>query len=82
MNHPAMLRDAQPAGTPGAGYAPVPPISLEQTGLPFFFLVELAAKILFKGGPQRQGELVDRIHLLHLFLLYLLLLLYNLSNLM
>ena len=64
MNHPAMLREAQTAGTPGAGYAPVPPPSLEQTGLPFFFLVELAAKILFKGGPQRQGELVDRIRLL------------------
>lgn len=64
MNQPAMLREAQPGGTPGAGYAPVPPVSLEQTELPFFFLVELTAKILFKGGPQRQGELVDRIRLL------------------
>jgi hypothetical protein len=63
MNHPAMLREAQPPGTPGS-YAPAPPVSLEQTELPFFFLVELTAKILFKGGPQRQGELVDRIHLL------------------
>jgi hypothetical protein len=59
-----MLREAQTAGKLGEGYAPVPPVNLEQTELPFFFLVELTAKILFKGGPQRQGELVDRIKLL------------------
>src|SRR5512139_3394713 len=64
MNHPGMLRESQTAGQVGDSYAPAPPVNLEQTGLPFFFLVELTAKILFKGGPQRQGELVDRIKLL------------------
>src|SRR5512143_3393273 len=64
MNHPGMLREAQTAGNLGEAYAPAPPVNLEQTELPFFFLVELTAKILFKGGPQRQGELVDRIQLL------------------
>lgn len=64
MNHPGMLREAQTAGNLGEAYAPAPPVNLEQTELPFFFLVELTAKILFKGGPQRQGELVDRIRLL------------------
>jgi hypothetical protein len=64
MNHPGMLREAQTAGNLGEAYAPAPPVNPEQTELPFFFLVELTAKILFKGGPQRQGELVDRIRLL------------------
>jgi hypothetical protein len=64
MNHPGMLREAQTAGNLGEAYAPAPPVNLDQTGLPFFFLVELTAKILFKGGPQRQGELVDHIRLL------------------
>lgn len=64
MNHPGMLRESQTAGSLGEAYVPAPPVNLEQTGLPFFFLVELTAKILFKGGPQRQGELVDRIRLL------------------
>jgi hypothetical protein len=64
MNHPDSLREALAPGNWREGYAPSPPINLDQTGLPFFFLVELTAKILFKGGPQRQGELVDRIKLL------------------
>jgi hypothetical protein len=64
MNHPGMLREAQTAGNLGEAYAPAPPVNLEQTELPFFFLVDLTAKVLFKGGPQRQGELVDRIRLL------------------
>src|SRR5574340_1156561 len=64
MNHPGMLRQAQTSRNGGDDYAPAPPASLEQTELPFFFLVELTAKILFKGGPQREGELVDRIKLL------------------
>jgi DNA-binding PadR family transcriptional regulator len=64
MNHPGMLREAQTTGNLGEAYAPAPPVNLEQTELPFFFLVELTAKILFKGGPQRQGELVDSVKLL------------------
>ena len=64
MNHPDTLREAQTTGNVREDFAPTPPVTLEQTELPFFFLVELTAKILFKGGPQRQGELVDRIRLL------------------
>ena len=52
------------SGTPEPGLHPRPPLDIEQTGLPFFFLVELAAKILFKGGSLRQSELVDRLKLL------------------
>jgi DNA-binding PadR family transcriptional regulator len=52
------------SGAPEPGLHPRPPIDIEQTGLPFFFLVELAAKILFKGGSLRQSELVDRLKLL------------------
>ena len=43
---------------------PVPPATVEETGLPFFFLVELVAKHLFRGGPQRARELADRLHVL------------------
>lgn len=64
MNHPGMLQEAQTTGNLGEAYVPAPPVTLEQTELPFFFLVELSAKILFKGGPQRKGELVDRVKLL------------------
>src|SRR5574340_1639772 len=64
MTNLGMLREAPPAGDLGEAYAPAPPVNLDQTELPFFFLVELTAKILFKGGPQRQGELVERISLL------------------
>ena len=43
---------------------PVPPSTVEETGLPFFFLLELVAKHLFRGGPQRASELAARLHLL------------------
>ena len=43
---------------------PAPPGTVEETGLPFIFLVELATKHLFRGGPQRASELADRLHLL------------------
>lgn len=64
MNHPGMLRETHLTEKWREDFAPAPPVSLDQTELPFFFLVELVAKMLFKSGPQRQGELVDRIKLL------------------
>jgi hypothetical protein len=39
------------------------PRNLEETGLSFFFLVELIAKILYRGGQLKLSELSNRIHL-------------------
>jgi hypothetical protein len=39
------------------------PRTLEETGLSFFFLLELIAKILFRSGQLKLAELSDRIHL-------------------
>ncbi len=52
------------AGNLPACPPPVSPENVEQTGLPFFSLVELAAKILFKGGALKQSDLLSRICLL------------------
>lgn len=40
-----------------------PPYSLEETGLPFTFLTDLAVKILFHGGQLKLWELAERIKL-------------------
>lgn len=47
-----------------AALMPAPPDTVAETGLPFFFLLELVVKHLFRGGPQRASELADRLHLL------------------
>lgn len=39
------------------------PRTLEDTGLSFFFILELIAKILYRGGQLKLIELSDRIHL-------------------
>jgi hypothetical protein len=39
------------------------PRTLEDTGLSFFFVVELVAKILFRSGQLKLAELASRIHL-------------------
>lgn len=43
---------------------PQPPLSLQETGLPFSFLMDLALKILFNGGQLRLWQLSDRMRLL------------------
>jgi predicted ATPase with chaperone activity len=42
---------------------PAAPRSLEDTGVPFRFLAELACKVLFVTGPQRMAELASRLKL-------------------
>ena len=37
--------------------------TLEETGLSFFFVLELIAKILYRGGQLKLSELANRIHL-------------------
>jgi hypothetical protein len=39
------------------------PRTLEETGLSFFFILELIAKILYRGGQLKLSELSNRIHL-------------------
>lgn len=39
------------------------PHTLEETGLSFFFVLELIAKILYRGGQLKLSELANRIHL-------------------
>ncbi len=39
------------------------PHTLEDTGLSFFFILELVAKILYRGGQLKLSELANRIHL-------------------
>lgn len=39
------------------------PHTLSETGLSFFFVLELIAKILFRGGQLKLSELANRIHL-------------------
>lgn len=39
------------------------PHTLEETGLSFFFVLELIAKILYRGGQLKLSELASRIHL-------------------
>jgi hypothetical protein len=46
-----------------APYAPAAPRTMEETGLPFSFVAQLACKIFFHAGPQRLGELAGRIGL-------------------
>src|SRR5512139_450056 len=65
MEAQVLQHDTIAAHRPGvASLMPVPPTTVEETELPFFFLVELVAKHLFRGGPQRASELADRLHLL------------------
>lgn len=65
MDAQALQQDAGAVRRLGsASLMPIPPATVEETGLPFFFLVELVAKHLFRGGPQRASELADRLHLL------------------
>lgn len=65
MEAQVLQHDTGAAFRPGAStLMPVPPATVEETELPFFFLVELVAKHLFRGGPQRASELSDRVHLL------------------
>ncbi len=54
--------------TSGAAPKTVPafmpaPRTLEDTGLSFFFILELIAKILYRGGQLRLSELSSRMHL-------------------
>jgi hypothetical protein len=54
--------------TSSAGLKPMPsfmpaPRTLEETGLSFFFILELIAKILFRSGQLKLSELSNRIHL-------------------
>ncbi len=48
----------QPASAPEASR------TVDETGLPFFFLVELLAKVFLRGGPQRASELAAHVRLL------------------
>lgn len=45
-----------------AAFMPAPR-NLEETGLSFFFVLELIAKILYRGGQLKLAELASRIHL-------------------
>lgn len=64
MQAQSLHHDSSVSRLPSASLIPVPPSTVDATGLPFFFLVELVAKHLFRGGLQRASELADRLHLL------------------
>ena len=68
MDNLAPLPDTEPrhealAARQPRTLLPAAPLTVAQTGLPFLFLVELAAKSLFLGGMLRISELASRMKL-------------------
>lgn len=57
-----MSESGSAAQKPVPSFMPVPR-TLEETGLSFFFVLELVAKILYRGGQLKLSELASRIHL-------------------
>ncbi|MGB8855718.1 MAG: ATP-binding protein, partial [Burkholderiales bacterium] len=65
MLAPGMMEAAAKAGNQqmAGNYLPVPPRSVEESGLPFLFLVELLTKILFRQGQFHLADLCQHIKL-------------------
>lgn len=57
-----MSESGSAAQKPLPSFMPAPR-NLEETGLSFFFVMELIAKILYRGGQLKLSELASRIHL-------------------
>lgn len=60
MSIPASVIDGAGQGA----HRPKPPLNLQETGLPFSFLVDLALKVLYNGGQLRLWQLSERMRLL------------------
>jgi predicted ATPase with chaperone activity len=65
MSAPELIQNIEAKGIPemAGGYLPAPPRTVEESGLPFLFLVELLAKVLFQRGQLQSSELAHHVKL-------------------
>lgn len=63
QSSPGSLGKAGQRGGPAGATLPPAPRTVQDTGLPFIFLIELAVKTLFLGGQLRLTELAGRMKL-------------------
>lgn len=65
MSAPELMQAVEEKGNPemAGGFLPAPPRTVEESGLPFLFLVELLVKVLFLRGQLQNSDLAHHVKL-------------------